>query len=100
VGVRAIALDRNRGQIASGGFDPSELDPKALEAGVLLERALDLYVEYREAIRRAFPGAVRAAKLDYGHTRHGVTFHSLRRTAASLALNAGVPEHVVQKLGN
>jgi integrase len=54
----------------------------------------------REGILRGFQAVVEAAGFEYGRTRQGITFHSLRRTAATLALNAGVPEHVVQKLGN
>ncbi len=41
------------------------------------------------------------AGLVYGRKeRDGVTFHSLRHSMASLALNAGVSEVVVQRLGN
>ena len=50
--------------------------------------------------RHAFAGAFRASKLTYGRGRPDIWFHSLRRTAPTLALNAGVPEAVVQKLGN
>lgn len=54
-----------------------------------------------KSIHRFFPKAVKAAGLVYG-TKHkdGVTFHSLRHTMASLALNHGVPESTVQRMGN
>jgi len=53
------------------------------------------------SIHRFFPEAVRAAGLVYGAKhRDGVTFHSLRHTMASLALNHGVPESTVQRMGN
>ncbi len=53
------------------------------------------------AIRGELRGVVEAAKLTYGRKDpQGVTFHTLRHSMASLALNAGVPEHVVQRLGN
>ena len=38
--------------------------------------------------------------LRWGVADGGVTFHSFRHAMASLALNAGVPEDVVQKMGN
>jgi len=38
-------------------------------------------------------------KLRWGVKGDGVTFHSLRHSFASLALNAGVPKDVVQKMG-
>lgn len=54
-----------------------------------------------KALMRHFPDAVRKAGLVYGRKeKDGVTFHSLRHSMASLALNAGVPEVVVQRLGN
>ncbi len=53
----------------------------------------------KAAIRRHFPTAVRRAGLKYGRTKDGVTFHSLRHTMASLALNNGIPEAVVQQMG-
>ena len=34
------------------------------------------------------------------HSKDGVTFHSLRHTMASLALNHGVSESTVQRMGN
>ncbi len=43
------ALDRIKGDIASGDFDPADLDPQPEELGVLFEKALDLYIEHREA---------------------------------------------------
>jgi integrase len=55
----------------------------------------------RTSIDRFFPAVVKAAGLRYGmRYKDGVTFHTLRHTMASLALNAGVPKHVVQKMGN
>ena len=38
--------------------------------------------------------------LEWGNTRHGITFHTLRRTMASTALNNGTPQDRVMKLGN
>ena len=53
------------------------------------------------SIRRAFPAAVRAAGFKYGRKDpDGVTFHTLRHSMASLALNAGVPKSTVQRMGN
>ena len=53
------------------------------------------------AIRRHFPKAVKKAKLKYGmKDKDGITFHSLRHSMASIAINEGIPEAVVQQLGN
>ncbi len=52
-------------------------------------------------LRRAMRPVVEAAGLVYGRKDpEGVTFHTFRHTMATLALNAGEPEHVVQKMGN
>jgi integrase len=53
------------------------------------------------SVNRMLPGVIRAAGLKYGrkHT-DGVTFHSFRHSMASLALNHGVPESTVQRMGN
>ncbi len=52
-------------------------------------------------IRRYFPGIVRAAGLKYGRSvESGITFHSLRHSMASIAVNAGVSKLVVQRMGN
>jgi len=53
------------------------------------------------SVRRTLPGVITAAGLRYGrkHT-DGVTFHSFRHSMASLALNHGVPESTVQRMGN
>lgn len=75
-------------------------------------------------IRRELRGVVEAAGLAYGRyveridpktgerstvrgsdgcpvrNPEGVTFHTLRHSMASLSLNAGIPEHVVQQMGN
>lgn len=53
------------------------------------------------SIHRIFPKVVEAAGLRYGvKHKDGVTFHTLRHTMASLALNHGVPESTVQRMGN
>ena len=78
------------------------------------------------ALKRKLPGVVRAVGLEWGAYRtelvttgnktkrvlkldqdgrkminpRGVTFHTFRHTMASLALNAGVSEAVVQEMGN
>lgn len=44
--------------------------------------------------------AVEAAELPFGGNSSGVSFHTFRHTMTSLALNAGVPEPVVQRMGN
>ena len=44
---------------------------------------------------------IRAAGLRYGRKyKDGVTFHTFRHSMASLALNHGVPESTVQRMGN
>jgi integrase len=52
------------------------------------------------SILRHFKEAVLAAGLEWGRTRTGITFHSLRRTMASLARNSGMTVEQIQKLGN
>jgi integrase len=52
------------------------------------------------SIKRHLRPAVENAGLEWGHTKEGVTFHTFRHTMASLALNAGVSEAVVQQMGN
>ena len=53
------------------------------------------------ALRRYLQKAVEKAGLNYGlKHKDGITFHSLRHSMASIALNAGIPEAVVQQLGN
>lgn len=53
------------------------------------------------AIRRDLPAVVKAAGLRYGRKHaDGVTFHTFRHSMASLAINAGVPASVVQRMGN
>lgn len=73
----------------------------------------------RQAVRRVLPGAVRAAGLRWGRWMRdatgelvrddqgrrvpdpdGVTFHTLRHTFASLAINAGIDARLVQRMGN
>jgi integrase len=47
------------------------------------------------------PDVIRAAGLRYGRKyKDGVTFHVFRHSMASLALNHGVPESTVQRMGN
>jgi integrase len=53
-----------------------------------------------EAIRRTFRKIVTAAELSYGRTREGITWHSLRHSMATNARLAGVPEEVIQRMGN
>ena len=53
------------------------------------------------SVNRTLPGVIRAAGLRYGRKYpEGVTFHSFRHSMASLALNHGVPEATVQRMGN
>ncbi|MBI4032575.1 site-specific integrase [Candidatus Berkelbacteria bacterium] len=53
------------------------------------------------SIQRWLPDAIRAAGLNYGRKHpDGVTFHTFRHSMASLALNHGVPESTVQRMGN
>ena len=53
------------------------------------------------AIKREFPAAVKAAGLVYGRKdATGVTWHTLRHTFASQALQAGLREIEVMSLGN
>lgn len=53
------------------------------------------------SVNRTLPGVIRAAGLKYGRKHpDGVTFHSFRHSMASLALNFGVPESTVQRMGN
>jgi len=54
-----------------------------------------------KSVQRWLPEAIRAAGLNYGRKhRDGVTFHTFRHSMASLALNHGVPESTVQRMGN
>lgn len=53
------------------------------------------------SIHHTLPRVVEAAGLRYGRKHaDGITFHVLRHTMASLALNHGVPESTVQRMGN
>jgi integrase len=53
------------------------------------------------SVQRTLPDVVRKAKLKFGRKEaDGVTFHTFRHSMASLALNHGVPESVVQRMGN
>lgn len=53
------------------------------------------------SIKRWLPKVCAVAKIEYGRKlADGTTFHTFRHTMASLALNAGVPEIVVQQMGN
>jgi integrase len=52
------------------------------------------------SVRRHFKAAVTKAGLPWGERVDGITWHSLRHSMASLALNAGVSESVVMRLGN
>ncbi len=53
------------------------------------------------SILEVLPGVVKAAGLRYGRKHaDGVTFHTFRHSMASLAINAGVPASVVQRMGN
>jgi integrase len=55
----------------------------------------------RGAVNRSFPDIVTKAGLVYGRDkRDGIVWHTTRHTMASLALNNGIPEPVVMKLGN
>ena len=54
----------------------------------------------RTAIKRHLRTAVEKAGIKWGRAKDGVTFHTFRHTMASNALNAGIPVHLVQKLGN
>jgi integrase len=52
-------------------------------------------------LRRVFPAIVRRAKLTYGRKDpDGATWHTFRHSMASIAINNGVPESEVQRLGN
>lgn len=53
------------------------------------------------SIKRWLPAVCKVAKIPYGRKHEdGITFHTFRHSMASLALNAGVPEIVVQQMGN
>jgi integrase len=53
------------------------------------------------SIKRWLPVVCKVAKIPYGRKHEdGITFHTFRHSMASLALNAGVPEIVVQQMGN
>ena len=53
------------------------------------------------AVQRELPDIVRRAGLAYGRDKEdGVTFHTFRHSMASLALNNGIPESTVQRMGN
>ena len=55
----------------------------------------------RTSLIRVLPDVIRAAGLRYGRKyKDGVTFHTFRHSMASLALNHGVPESTVQRMGN
>jgi len=54
----------------------------------------------RSSIRRHFKEVIKAAGLEWGHNRTGITFHTLRHTMASLARNNGLPKDEIQVLGN
>lgn len=53
------------------------------------------------SIKRWLPKVCEVAKIPYGRKHEdGITFHTFRHSMASLALNSGMPEIVVQKMGN
>ena len=53
------------------------------------------------AIQQNLKSVVEAAGLRYGRQHEdGVTFHTFRHSMASLALNEGIPESTVQRMGN
>jgi integrase len=53
------------------------------------------------SVHHTLPGVVRRAGLKFGRKEtDGITFHTFRHSMASLALNHGVPESVVQRMGN
>ena len=53
------------------------------------------------AVQRELPAVVRKAGLVYGRNKeNGICFHTTRHSFASLALNNGIPESVVQRMGN
>jgi len=54
----------------------------------------------RSSVTRHFRKVVEASELEWGPTRTGITFHSLRHTMASLALNAGMSVEEVAEMGN
>lgn len=55
----------------------------------------------KTSIRRHLPKAVKKAGMKWGRQyEDGVTFHTLRHTMASLAINSGIPFQVVQRMGN
>lgn len=57
--------------------------------------------DLHDNLSRAFRRAVERAGLVYGRDAdEGVTFHSLRKTMASLLLNAGVSPAVIMRAGN
>lgn len=53
----------------------------------------------QHAVARMFAEACAAAKIPHSRESHGVTFHSLRHTGASRALEAGADVRTVQELG-
>jgi integrase len=53
------------------------------------------------SVQNALPAVVKKAGMKFGRKEvDGVTFHTFRHSMASLALNHGVPETVVQRMGN
>jgi integrase len=53
------------------------------------------------SVHHTLPDVVEKAGLKFGRKEtDGVTFHTFRHSMASLALNNGVPEAVVQRMGN
>jgi integrase len=53
------------------------------------------------AVQRELPAVIRKAGLVYGRNKeNGITFHTCRHSFASLALNNGIPESIVQRMGN
>ncbi len=52
------------------------------------------------AVPRQLRAVAKAAGIEWGCTRTGFTFHSLRRTMATLGLNAGIPKDQIQRVGN
>lgn len=53
------------------------------------------------SVHHTLPDVVEKAGLKFGRKEtDGITFHTFRHSMASLALNHGVPESVVQRMGN
>jgi integrase len=55
---------------------------------------------YKTSVPRHLKQAAEKAGIAWGCTRSGFTFHSLRRTMASLGINNGIPRETIQRVGN